>query len=156
MSKTSLLFLVRRDVCGLANCQLGPGVDLADLFNGSLVQCCRSLVLAGDQLNIALVPPCICAINATDARARLTRPHWFIGIPPPSSLWSMTPMIFRSLTTSAKDLDHVPRLVTLAFLLAGWAVSIDLSCWLLLLVIIAMSKSGITAFAQAMSSWIFR
>jgi len=53
----------RRDVCGLANCQLGPRVDLADLIDGSLVKCCRSLVFTGDQLNVALVPPCICAIG---------------------------------------------------------------------------------------------
>jgi len=47
--------------------------------------------------------------NATVASARLTRPHRFHGILPLSSFWSMPPMIFRSFTTSAKDLDHVPR-----------------------------------------------
>jgi len=57
-------------------------------------------------------------------KARLTRPHYFLVILSPSSLWSMTPMIFRSFNTSAKDLDHVPRLVVLAFLLAGCAASI--------------------------------
>jgi len=45
-------------------------------------------------------------------------------------------MIFRSFTSSAKDLDHVPRLVVLAFFLAGCAASIDLSRFLLLLVVI--------------------
>jgi len=104
----------------LANSQLGPGVDLASL--GSLVKRCRSFVLTGDPLQVTLVPPRICAIggapefssstfNATVASARITRPHWFLRILPPSLFWSMTPMIFRSFTTYAKDLDHVSRLV---------------------------------------------
>jgi len=62
----------------------------------------------------------------------------------------MTPMIFQFFTTSAKDLDHVPQLVSWP----SCAVSIDLSL-VAGLVVIAMSKAGITAFAQAMSSWIF-
>jgi len=53
----------RRDVCGLANYQLGLGVDLADFVNGSLIKSCRSLVFIGNQLNVALVPPCICEIG---------------------------------------------------------------------------------------------
>jgi len=53
----------RRDVCSLTICQLVPGVDLVDLVDGSLVKCCRSFVLTGDQLCIALVPPRILAIG---------------------------------------------------------------------------------------------
>jgi len=37
--------------------------------------------------------------RATDERDRLTRPHWFLGILPPSSLWSMTAMLFLFFTT---------------------------------------------------------
>jgi len=53
----------RRDVCSLANCQLGPGEDLADLVDGSFFKRCRSFVLTGDQLYVSLVPPCICTIG---------------------------------------------------------------------------------------------
>jgi len=70
----------RRDVCSLANCQLCPGVDLADLVNSRLVKYCRSLVFTGDQLNVALVPGypgggpgfSSSTFKATDARVRLT------------------------------------------------------------------------------------
>jgi len=62
-------------------------------------------------------------------------------------------VIFRSFT--AKDLDHVLRLVVLAFLLAGCAASIDLS-----LVAIAGGHSDVKVWDnrqanQAISSWIF-
>jgi len=46
----------------------------------------------------------------------------------------MTPMI-GTFTTSAKDLNHMPRMVVMAFLLACRAASIDLSRLLLLLVV---------------------
>jgi len=53
-----------------STCLLRAGPDLV---NCSLVECCRSLVFAGDQLNITLVPPCICAIGW---RARVFVQHF--------------------------------------------------------------------------------
>jgi len=74
---------------------------------------------------------------------------------------SWDPSAFIVLVDAANDLSILyhfrkgPRPCAAPFLLAGCAVSIELSRLLLWLVVSAMSKSGIAAFAQAKSSRIF-